>query len=158
MPPDHSPAPPDQINAAAEALRFAEALTRSCAEALGPTVASVILHGSLVLGDYLPGRSDVDLLVVVDDPLTDAQFDALTEAVAVLRPQAPGRVDLRVVTRQVAASPTPAPPWKPTLRSPRSPKRVCTWSASIRESVIWWWSSRCAVPMVAACWARPRPS
>ena len=77
---------------------------------IGETVAAVILHGSLTLGDYVPGRSDVDLLVVVDDPLTDAQVTALTQAVAALRPRAPGRVDLRVVTRQVAASPTPAPP------------------------------------------------
>jgi predicted nucleotidyltransferase len=29
-------------------------------------VAGVVLHGSLALGDYLPGRSDIDLLVVVD--------------------------------------------------------------------------------------------
>ena len=109
--PDHSPTPPDHAAVSAEkALRFAEALARSCARTLGPTVASVILHGSLTLGDYLPGRSDVDLLVVVDDPLTDARFDRLTEAVAAHRPWAPGRVDLRVVTRQVAASPTPAPP------------------------------------------------
>jgi Nucleotidyltransferase domain len=64
-------------------------LARSCADALRETVAGVILHGSLTLGDYLPGRSDVDLLVVVDPP---------------------GRVDLRVVTRQVAGAPTPAPP------------------------------------------------
>jgi hypothetical protein len=28
----------------------------------------VILHGSLTLDDYVPGRSDVDLLVVIDDP------------------------------------------------------------------------------------------
>ena len=34
----------------------------------------MILHGSLTLADYLPGRSDVDLLVVVDGPLTDAQL------------------------------------------------------------------------------------
>jgi predicted nucleotidyltransferase len=35
---------------------------------LGEAVAGVILHGSLTLDDYVPGRSDVDLLVVVDDP------------------------------------------------------------------------------------------
>lgn len=46
------------------ALRFAEVLARSCAGALGQAVAGVILHGSLTLDDYLPGRSDVDLLVV----------------------------------------------------------------------------------------------
>jgi predicted nucleotidyltransferase len=93
-----------------EAARFAETLAGSCATALGESVAGVILHGSLTLDDYVPGRSDVDLLVVVDEPLSDEQVAALTEAVERLRPRAPGRVDLRVVTRQVAASPTPAPP------------------------------------------------
>ena len=76
----------------------------------------MILHGSLTLDDYLPGRSDVDLLVVVYDPLTEAQLDALAEAVAGHRSRAPGPVDLRLVTRQVAASPTPAPPLEAYLR------------------------------------------
>jgi predicted nucleotidyltransferase len=59
-------------------LRLAQTLARSCAGALGKTVAGVILHGSLTLDDYVPGRSDVDLLAVVQDPLTDAQLAALT--------------------------------------------------------------------------------
>jgi hypothetical protein len=101
---------------AEQALRFAQALARACARALGEAVAGVILHGSLTLDDYLPGRSDVDLLVVVDDPLTEAQLDALAEAVAGHRSRAPGPVDLRLVTRQVAASPTPAPPLEAYLR------------------------------------------
>jgi hypothetical protein len=106
-------------------LRFAEMLARSCWRALGETVAGVILHGSLTLDDYLPGRSDVDLLVVVQDPLTDAQLAALIEALAGHRPRAPGSVDLRVVTRQVAASPTPAPPMEAYLRlTPGSGVRV----------------------------------
>jgi hypothetical protein len=50
------------------ALRFAQTLAGACAGALGETVAGVILHGSLTLDDYVPGRSDVDLLVVIDDP------------------------------------------------------------------------------------------
>jgi Nucleotidyltransferase domain len=50
------------------ALRFANELAHACTGALGKTVAGVILHGSLTLGDYVPGRSDVDLLVVVDEP------------------------------------------------------------------------------------------
>jgi hypothetical protein len=79
----------------------------------------------LTLDDYLPGRSDVDLLVVVQDPLTDAQLAALIEALAGHRPRAPGSVDLRVVTRQVAASPTPAPPMEAYLRlTPGSGVRV----------------------------------
>jgi predicted nucleotidyltransferase len=98
------------------ALRFANELARACTKALGETVAAVILHGSLTLGDYVPGRSDVDLLVVIEDPPSDAQLGALTEAMASRRARAPGPVDLRVVTRQVAASPTPAPPLEAYLR------------------------------------------
>jgi Domain of unknown function (DUF4111)/Nucleotidyltransferase domain len=99
-----------------EALRFAAALARSGSQALGGIVAAVILHGSLTLDDYLPGRSDIDLLAVVQDPLTDAQLAALTETLAGHRRQAPDPVDLRVVTRQVAGSPTPAPPMEAYLR------------------------------------------
>jgi Domain of unknown function (DUF4111)/Nucleotidyltransferase domain len=124
MPPSHSTSTAAAASAK-EALRFAEALASSCSQALGDAVAGVILHGSLTLGDYLPGRSDVDLLVVTQDPLTDAQLAALTDALAGHRPQAPGPVDLRVVTRQVAASPTPAPPMEAYLRlTPTSGVRV----------------------------------
>jgi Domain of unknown function (DUF4111)/Nucleotidyltransferase domain len=108
--------PPASAPTSAEAARrFAEALASACAAALGRPVA-VILHGSLTLGDYVPGRSDVDLLVVVDEPASDAQLAALTEAIASRRGEAPGPVDLRLVTRQVAASPTPAPPMEAYLR------------------------------------------
>jgi Nucleotidyltransferase domain len=78
--------------AAKEASGFAEMLARSCSEALGGIVAGVILHGSLTFDDYLPGRSDVDLLFVAQDPLRDAQLAALaalTEALAGRRPRAP---------------------------------------------------------------------
>jgi Aminoglycoside adenylyltransferase, C-terminal domain/Nucleotidyltransferase domain len=107
------------------ALRFAQTLARSCAGALGKTVAGVILHGSLTLDDYVPGRSDVDLLVVVDYPPSDARLAALVEAMASRRAAAPGPVDLRLVTRQVAASPTAAPPLEAYLRlTPTSGVRV----------------------------------
>jgi predicted nucleotidyltransferase len=106
-------------------LRFANELARACTKALGETVAAVILHGSLTLGDYVPGRSDVDLLVVIEDPPSDARLAALVEAMASRRAPAPGPVDLRLVTRQVAASPTPAPPLEAYLRlTPSSGVRV----------------------------------
>jgi len=70
----------------------------------------VILHGSLTLGDYVPGRSDIDLLLVVEDSPTDAQSVILEAAFADEAQSAPGRVDFRMVTRDVAAAPTPAPP------------------------------------------------
>jgi Nucleotidyltransferase domain len=73
-----------------EALRFAERLARSGSQALGGIVAGVIPHGSVTLDDYLPGRSDRDLLVVAQDPLTNPQLAALTEALATHRPPPPG--------------------------------------------------------------------
>jgi hypothetical protein len=91
-------------------MGFAADLKDACISAPGESLAGVILHGSLTLGDYVPGRSDVDLLVVVDDPVTDTQFAALTAAANEKRSQAPARADLRVVLRRVAAAPTPLPP------------------------------------------------
>jgi hypothetical protein len=41
-----------------------------------PTVA-VWAHGSLALGDFQPGRSDLDLIAIVEAPLDDAQKDRL---------------------------------------------------------------------------------
>jgi hypothetical protein len=91
------------------ATAFAERLADSCANALGNQAVAVILHGSLTLGDFRPGRSDVDLLVVVEQPLAAEAVRVLQEAIQPLRAVAPTRVDLRIVTREVAAAPTPAP-------------------------------------------------
>lgn len=107
----HSRSPGGSSPASAqEALRFARSLARSCTGALDHILAGVIVHGSLTLGDYIPGRSDVDVLIVIDNPLTDRQLRALIEAVESARPQAPCGVDLRVATRKAAAAATRAPP------------------------------------------------
>src|SRR5438093_8247510 len=95
-------------NSRRRASAFAERLAGCCANALGDQVVAAILHGSLTLGDFTPGRSDVDVLIVVERPLADEEIAALQEAVDALRGEAPSRVDLRVVTREVALSPTRA--------------------------------------------------
>jgi predicted nucleotidyltransferase len=69
-------------------------------------VLSVILHGSLATGSFEPALSDVDLLVVVGRSLTDGELATL-ERLVVGSHEA--RVDFRVVTRAVAAAPTPDP-------------------------------------------------
>ncbi len=66
--------------------------------------ATVIVTGSLALGDYQPGKSDVDLLV-----LSDAPTDGLVEAVEQAWGQEPGEFDLRVVRYAVAARPRRRP-------------------------------------------------
>ena len=64
----------------------------------------MILHGSLALGDFLPGKSDVDLLVLSDSPTAGLE-DAVRHA------WEPSRInlDVRVVSYAVAAAPTSAP-------------------------------------------------
>ncbi|MFP3986097.1 nucleotidyltransferase domain-containing protein [Streptomyces sp. E11-3] len=42
-----------------------------------PTVVAVWAHGSLALGDFQPGRSDLDLIAVVESPVDGAQRDRL---------------------------------------------------------------------------------
>jgi predicted nucleotidyltransferase len=112
-----------------DALRFAERLTAVATRGLGESVASVILHGSLALDDYVPGHSDIDLLVIVVRPLAPATMDELTYAVVAEQPRAPARVDLRVVTREVAATPPEPPPMELYVRldpsaEPRSSRAI----------------------------------
>jgi hypothetical protein len=40
-------------------------------EVLGERLVAVYLHGSLALGGFQPGRSDIDVLVVVREPQSD---------------------------------------------------------------------------------------
>jgi len=97
-------------------VAVAERIAEVCARSLGDALASVVLHGSLALGDYTPGLSDIDLLVVVDRPVLDSEIDSLTRAVASGRADADGKVDLRVVTRAAAAIPSRAPPMELYVR------------------------------------------
>lgn len=90
------------------ATELAQEIADSCAELLGDRLVAVILHGSLVLGDYSPASSDVDLLAIVERPLTDDELATVAELVLARRGKAAG-IDLRVVTRAVAGEPTESP-------------------------------------------------
>lgn len=74
----------------------------------------MVLHGSLVFGDYAAGHSDVDLLAIVERPLLEREMEALTSAVAAEHSAVP--LDLRVVTRRTAAAPPEAPPMELYVR------------------------------------------
>jgi len=98
------------------ALDFAKTVAFSCSSALGDTLVGVILHGSLATAGYLNGKSDIDLLAIVEGPLSDFQIKAMIKAARTLRARAPAPVDLRVLKRCVAQSPTKAPFMEAYLR------------------------------------------
>jgi predicted nucleotidyltransferase len=59
-----------------------EVLTRlaaDLAEVLGDDLLSLALHGSSVLGDFAPGRSDLDLLAVLATDPTAATLAGLDD-------------------------------------------------------------------------------
>jgi hypothetical protein len=128
---------------AEEAMAFAQRLAdveRDVLAEAGPL--AVILHGSLVTGDFVPGRSDVDLLFVVERALTDDQTGRLLDALR----RANNRglpLDLRVVTRAVAASPTMSPPMEFYLgRHPGEPDEIEIRSTGEPDLVVEFWVAR----------------
>jgi predicted nucleotidyltransferase len=95
---------------ASRALGFADRLAETCSQRLADVLTSVILHGSLTLGGYRSDRSDIDLLAIVARSLSDTELESLTRAVAAEQANGRRRVDLRVVTETIAASPVDAAP------------------------------------------------
>ncbi|SCL72620.1 nucleotidyltransferase domain-containing protein [Micromonospora peucetia] len=92
------------------ALAVAGHFAGACADIVGTSVRSVILHGSLAGGDFRPGRSDIDLLIVVEGGLPDAQVDALENLVRRADLGGASGIDLHVVAADVAGAPTRMPP------------------------------------------------
>lgn len=84
-------------------------LAESCSDILGTATRSVILHGSLVTGDFRPHRSDIDLLVVSDMELTGDMCAALETSVRQAEVGPASGIDLHVVLTDVVAAPTRTP-------------------------------------------------
>ena len=77
------------IDAATE--RYTLDVASAMAGVLGSQLAGVYLHGSAVLVGFDARRSDVDILVVCDGPMTAAQQAAAAEALSERRLPCPAR-------------------------------------------------------------------
>jgi hypothetical protein len=91
------------------ALELANGLVGVTQHIVGTGVVAQVLHGSLASGDFAPNKSDVDLLVIVREPLDDAQKSRLGDAVTVLAQRRGVWLDYRVVTSHTALHAQPAP-------------------------------------------------
>jgi hypothetical protein len=92
------------------AARYLDALTAEVVAVVGDRLVGVYAHGSLLLGGYLPERSDIDVLVVVEDALTTDEQAALASRLQEESLPCPGvGLELSIVTRAVAAAPSARP-------------------------------------------------
>lgn len=86
------------------ALLTASVVAERIGEALGHQFAAAYLHGSAVLGGFDPSVSDLDLLVICREPLTDAEADAVARAVTNIELPARG-LEMSVLTLSEALGP-----------------------------------------------------
>lgn len=102
-------------------MELANRLAYASAGALAEALEGVIVHGSLTLGGYVPGVSDLDLLAVVDGPLSDRQVAAWAEAMKAVSRRASIRVDFRSVTRADGEAPVELPETETYLKIAAQP-------------------------------------
>ncbi|MDJ0769563.1 MAG: DUF4111 domain-containing protein [Ilumatobacter sp.] len=89
-------------------------------------VTGAYVHGSAALGGFVPGRSDVDILIVVDAwPAGRTDADRLGEELVEAASPSPGRgVELTVVTVEQAGSVRRPPPFVVHVATEPTDERV----------------------------------
>ena len=69
---------------------------------LGDSLTGVYLHGSAVMGCYNPDKSDIDLIVVVNDCLSDEVKREFMDMVIALNEEGPAKgIEMSIVTKAV---------------------------------------------------------
>ena len=71
-------------------------------EILGENLTGIYLHGSAAMGCFHPEKSDLDLIIVTEDPPSDGTKAAFMEMIMDLDPLGPAKgIEMSVVTRAV---------------------------------------------------------
>jgi streptomycin 3"-adenylyltransferase len=92
-------------------LRFAVELDRQVRSVVGDRLVATILHGSAALGGFVPDRSDVDVLMLIDPSDISAEvLQVLAEQIHVAADGCPG-VGLELSLVSTATAARPDPPW-----------------------------------------------
>jgi len=91
--------------------RFVADLDRQVRSLIDGQLVATILHGSAALGRFVPGRSDVDVLMLVDSPdLAAGVLQSIAERFHAVTDRCPGAgLEISVVAAGAAAD--PGPPW-----------------------------------------------
>lgn len=93
-----------------EVQQYLDRVVSTLREHLGAELVGVYLHGSLAMGAFTPGQSDIDLLAVCAAPLPLERRASLGPALAAIpRPPSGGDLELSLVTEVSARTPSAAP-------------------------------------------------
>jgi len=80
---------------------------------LGDSLAGAYLHGSLAMGCFNPARSDIDLLVVSGEPLSDQHKQTIINHLVATREEAPPKgVEMSIILEQTAKHPVHPTPFE----------------------------------------------
>lgn len=94
-------------------------------EHLGTDLVGVYLHGSLAMGAFDPGRSDVDVLAVCAAALAPERRAILgTELAAIPRPPSGGDLEMSLVTESAARTSATAPEFEVQVSTHEEPAVV----------------------------------
>jgi hypothetical protein len=109
-----------------QAIACAQGLAAGLRDRAGGNLIAVYLHGSAALGGWVPGHSDIDVLIVATDDTGDEIADSMARAVMAAGRHCP-RPGLETSIVAAAAARDPGPPW-PYLRhivaGPAGPAQV----------------------------------
>lgn len=85
---------------------FGDQVARALTSILGDDLVGVYFVGSVALGGYVPGESDVDIIAVSGSVLSERQKHGVASAIVDVSEVCPGRgVEFTLYRRDVAASP-----------------------------------------------------
>jgi Domain of unknown function (DUF4111) len=91
-------------------LAYARAVTARLEGASDGLLRAAYLHGSAALGGWVPGHSDVDMLLVAENDIGAEAVDRLGQELHGSAAECPGR-DLECSVVTVAQAERPGPPW-----------------------------------------------
>lgn len=79
---------------------LSDEFTKSTQEIFGDNLTGIYLHGSAAMGCYNPNKSDIDLIVVVESDISDAQKTGFMNVVVRLNAVAPKKgIEVSIVKR-----------------------------------------------------------
>lgn len=103
-----------------EATAYLEELGTRLEENLGERLMCAAAIGSYAMGSYEPGRSDLDVIVIVSGPLTVSDWDAVVDTCSHEALPCPAKkLELVAYTRPQVASPRRAQRWELNLNTGR---------------------------------------